>query len=38
MQAGIVYGYVGQVEGIVKRMMEQSEKKPTVIAQEDYLL
>jgi type III pantothenate kinase len=32
MQAGIVYGYVGQVEGIVKRMMEQSEKKPTVIA------
>jgi type III pantothenate kinase len=32
MQAGIVYGYVGQVEGIVKRMMEQSEQKPTVIA------
>src|SRR3954469_42247 len=32
MQAGIVYGYVGQVEGIVKRMMEQSEKKPAVIA------
>jgi type III pantothenate kinase len=32
MQAGIVYGYVGQVEGIVKRMMDQSEKKPTVIA------
>lgn len=32
MQAGIVYGYVGQVEGIVKRMMEQSEKKPSVIA------
>jgi type III pantothenate kinase len=32
MQAGIVYGYVGQVEGIVKRMMEQSVKKPTVIA------
>lgn len=32
MQAGIVYGYVGQVEGIVKRMMGQSEKKPTVIA------
>jgi type III pantothenate kinase len=32
MQAGIVYGYVGQVEGIVKRMIEQSEKKPTVIA------
>lgn len=32
MQAGIVYGYVGQVEGIVNRMMAQSEKKPTVIA------
>jgi type III pantothenate kinase len=32
MQAGIVYGYVGQVEGIVKRMMAQCEKKPTVIA------
>lgn len=32
MQAGIVYGYVGQVEGIVKRMMEQSTKKPTVVA------
>jgi type III pantothenate kinase len=32
MQAGIVYGYVGQVEGVVKRMMNQSEKKPTVIA------
>ncbi|MDQ0999929.1 type III pantothenate kinase [Neobacillus niacini] len=32
MQAGIVYGYVGQVEGIVKRMIEQSEQKPTVIA------
>jgi type III pantothenate kinase len=32
MQAGIVYGYVGQVEGIVRRMMEQSVKMPTVIA------
>ena len=32
MQAGIVYGYVGQVEGIVKRMTEQSVKKPSVIA------
>lgn len=32
MQAGILYGYVGQVEGIVKRMMDQSDKKPTVIA------
>ena len=25
MQAGILYGYVGQVEGIVKRMKEQSK-------------
>lgn len=32
MQAGIVYGYVGQVEGIVKRMMDQSSQKPSVIA------
>ncbi|MDZ5474312.1 type III pantothenate kinase [Bacillus sp. 31A1R] len=32
MQAGILYGYVGQVEGIVKRMKEQSNENPTVIA------
>lgn len=32
MQAGIVYGYVGQVEEIVKRMKIQSKEKPTVIA------
>lgn len=32
MQAGILYGYVGQVEGIVKRMKDQSKEKPTVIA------
>ncbi|WP_043931771.1 type III pantothenate kinase [Bacillus sp. EB01] len=32
MQAGILYGYVGQVEGIVKRMVDQSSKTPTVIA------
>jgi type III pantothenate kinase len=32
MQAGIVYGYVGQVEGIVKRMIDQSEQRPKVIA------
>ncbi|RZT13073.1 MULTISPECIES: type III pantothenate kinase [Fictibacillus] len=32
MQAGILYGYVGQVEGIVKRMKEQSPVEPTVIA------
>ena len=27
MQAGIVYGYVGQVEGIVKRMKAQSKTR-----------
>lgn len=32
MQAGILYGYVGQVEGIVKRMKDQSKEKPKVIA------
>lgn len=32
MQAGILYGYVGQVEGIVKRMKVQSKIDPTVIA------
>jgi type III pantothenate kinase len=32
MQAGIFYGYVGQVEGIVKRMKEQAEEEPLVIA------
>ncbi|MFC6039604.1 type III pantothenate kinase [Paenisporosarcina macmurdoensis] len=32
MQAGIVYGYVGQVEGIVSRMKAQSKEQPTVIA------
>lgn len=32
MQAGIVYGYVGQAEGIIKRMKQQSNDKPTVIA------
>ncbi|MBU8908450.1 type III pantothenate kinase [Desertibacillus haloalkaliphilus] len=32
MQAGIFYGYVGQVDGIVTRMKEQSPTEPTVIA------
>ena len=32
MQAGIVYGYVGQVEGIVSRMKAQSKREPMVIA------
>lgn len=32
MQSGILYGYVGQVEGIVKRMKSQTNTDPTVIA------
>ncbi|GAE37306.1 type III pantothenate kinase [Halalkalibacter akibai] len=32
MQAGIFYGYVGQVDGIVNRIKAQSKKTPTVIA------
>lgn len=32
MQAGIVYGYIGQVEGIIARMKAQSKETPTVIA------
>lgn len=32
MQAGILYGSVGMVEGIVKRMKEQSKERPMVIA------
>ncbi|MBM7650284.1 type III pantothenate kinase [Bacillus ectoiniformans] len=32
MQAGILYGYVGQVEGIVSRMKAHSKKEPLVIA------
>ena len=32
MQAGILFGFVGQVEGIVKRIIEKSKKRPTVIA------
>lgn len=32
MQAGILYGYVGQVEGIVQRMKAQSPVTPKVIA------
>lgn len=32
MQSGILYGYVGQVEGIVNRMKSESKQIPTVIA------
>jgi len=32
MQSGIIYGFVGQVDGIVERMLKQSSIKPKVIA------
>jgi type III pantothenate kinase len=32
MQSGILYGYVGQVDSIIKRMKLQSKEEPTVIA------
>ncbi|QPC47994.1 type III pantothenate kinase [Mangrovibacillus cuniculi] len=32
MQAGILFGYVGQVEGIVQRIKAQANKEPLVIA------
>ena len=32
MQAGIIYGYAGQVDGIVKRIAKEMETTPTVIA------
>ncbi|NEU32563.1 type III pantothenate kinase [bacterium LRH843] len=32
MQAGIFYGFVGQVEGVVNRMKMQADGEPTVIA------
>lgn len=32
MNVGIIYGYAGLVDGIVKRMKKESEEKPTVIA------
>jgi len=32
MQSGIFYGFIGQVEGIVSRIIEQSNEEPIVIA------
>jgi type III pantothenate kinase len=32
MQAGIMYGYAGLVDGIVERMMKEAQSSPTVIA------
>src|SRR5690606_23003262 len=32
MQAGIIYGYAGQVDGIIDRIVEQYEVDPYVVA------
>lgn len=32
MQAGIIYGFAGQVDGIVKRMSREFKEKPKVVA------
>ena len=32
MQSGIIYGFIGQVDGIVKRMMQEFPEKPKVVA------
>jgi type III pantothenate kinase len=32
MNAGIIYGYAGLVDGIVNRMIQESGEKPTIIA------
>jgi len=32
MQAGIMYGYAGLIDGIVQRIKEEAQSKPTVIA------
>ncbi|KJD45722.1 MULTISPECIES: type III pantothenate kinase [Paenibacillus] len=32
MQAGIIFGYAGQVDGIVERIKEEMQAEPTVIA------
>lgn len=36
MQSGIIYGYVGQVDGIVKRICDEIKKRPKVIATGGY--
>jgi len=32
MQSGVVYGFVGQVDGIVSRMIDEFSSQPLVIA------
>ncbi|MCL4463866.1 MAG: type III pantothenate kinase, partial [Firmicutes bacterium] len=32
MQSGIIYGFIGQVDGIVKRMTQEFPEKPKVVA------
>jgi type III pantothenate kinase len=36
MQSGIVYGYIGLVEGIVSRIQEELGEKTTVVATGGY--
>jgi type III pantothenate kinase len=36
MQAGIVFGYVGLIEGIIERIQRELEKKATVVATGGY--
>ncbi len=31
MQSGIIYGFIGQVDGIVKRMIQEFPEKPKVV-------
>jgi len=38
MQSGIVYGFVGQVDGIVRRMVEEIEGNPLVVATGGFAL
>jgi type III pantothenate kinase len=32
MQSGIVYGYIGLVDGMIKRMKAEAKKEPTIVA------
>lgn len=32
MQSGIIYGFIGQVDGVVKRMIQEFPEKPKIIA------
>ena len=36
MQSGIIFGYVGLIEGMVTRMQKELGEKPTVVATGGY--